>query len=153
MDLKQYKSDLIQWTTIISIVVTVFVLGRCSKVCQSNVITDTKVKHDTEYVVTNQEPIVITKYKPKIVYKSDTVIITKPFTIIVDTIIKKDTVKARYNFPENIFDLAVLKKPDSTMIQTITITKEIIKERPWWEASAYTLGGALIGFVLGKTIK
>ena len=128
-----------------------FLLGRNSKNCNDSV--QTIIKRDTVIVVKQAEPIVIEKAKTKIVYTRDTIIQTQPFIAVVDTIIKKDTVYAKFEFPANNFDLWIKKKPDSTLIQTITITKEITKDRPWWEASAYTLGGAVIGFVLGKTIK
>ena len=128
-----------------------FFLGRSSKNCSDSV--QTIIKRDTVIVVKQAEPIIIEKAKTKIVYTRDTIIQTQPFIAVVDTIIKKDTVYAKFEFPANNFDLWIKKKPDSTLIQTITITKEITKERPWWEASAYTLGGAVIGFVLGKTIK
>ena len=128
-----------------------FLLGRSSKNCNDAV--QTIIKRDTVLIVKQAEPIIIEKAKTKIVYTRDTIIQTQPFIAVVDTIIKKDTVYAKFEFPANNFDLWIKKKPDSTLIQTITITKEITKERPWWEASAYTLGGAVIGFVLGKTIK
>jgi hypothetical protein len=128
-----------------------FLLGRSSKNCNDSV--QTIIKRDTVLIVKQAEPIVIEKAKTKIVYTRDTIIQTQPFIAVVDTIIKKDTVYAKFEFPANNFDLWIKKKPDSTLIQTITITKEITKDRPWWEASAFTLGGAVIGFVLGKTIK
>ncbi len=128
-----------------------FFLGRSSKNCSNTV--QTILKRDTVIIVKQSEPIVIEKAKTKIIYTRDTIIQTQPFIAVVDTIIKKDTVYAKFEFPANNFDLWIKKKPDSTLIQTITITKEIIKERPWWEASAYSLGGAVIGFLLGKTVK
>lgn len=128
-----------------------FFLGRSSKNCSDSV--QTIIKKDTVIIVKQAEPIIIEKAKTKIVYTRDTIIQTQPFIAVVDTIIKKDTVYAKFEFPANNFDLWIKKKPDSTLIQTITITKEIIKDRPWWEAPAYTLGGAVIGFLLGKTVK
>lgn len=128
-----------------------FFLGRSSKNCSDSV--QTIIKRDTVIVVKQAEPIIIKKAKTKIVYTRDTIIQTQPFIAVVDTIIKKDTVYAKFEFPANNFDLWIKKKPDSTLIQTITITKEITKDRPWWEASAYSLGGAVIGFLLGKTVK
>jgi hypothetical protein len=136
---------------IIIVLLLSFFLGRSSKNCSDTV--QTIIKRDTVIIVKQAEPIIIEKAKTKIVYTRDTIIQTQPFIAVVDTIIKKDTVYAKFEFPANNFDLWIKKKPDSTLIQTITITKEIVKERPWWEASAYTLGGAVLGFVLGKTIK
>lgn len=128
-----------------------FFLGRSTKNCNDSI--QTILKRDTVIVVKQAEPIIIEKAKTKIVYTRDTIIQTQPFIAVVDTIIKKDTVYAKFEFPANNFDLWIKRKPDSTLIQTITITKEVIKDRPWWEASAYTLGGAVIGFLLGKTVK
>lgn len=128
-----------------------FFLGRSSKNCNDTV--QTIIKRDTVIVVKQSEPIIIEKATTKIVYTRDTIIRTQPFIAVVDTIIKKDTIYAKFEFPANNFDLWIKKKPDSTLIQTITFTKEIIKDRPWWEASAFTLGGAVLGFLLGKTVK
>ena len=128
-----------------------FFLGRSSKNCNDTV--QTILKRDTMIIVKQSEPIIIEKAKTKIVYIRDTIIQTQPFIAVVDTIIKKDTVYAKFEFPANNFDLWIKKKMDSTLIQTITITKETIKERPWWEASAYTIGGTIVGFLIGKTIK
>lgn len=136
---------------IIIVLLLSFFLGRSSKNCSDS--GQTIIKRDTVIVVKQAEPIIIEKAKTKIVYTRDTIIQTQPFIAVVDTIIKKDTVYAKFEFPANNFDLWIKKKPDSTLIQTITITKEIIKDRPWWEASAYSLGGAVIGFLLGKTVK
>lgn len=128
-----------------------FLLGRSSKNCNEAV--QTVLKRDTIVIVKQSDPIVIEKAKTKIVYTRDTVILTKPFVATIDTIVKKDTVFAKFKYPLNSFDLWIKRKPDSTLIQIITITKEVVRERPWWEASAYTLGGAVIGFVLGKSFK
>jgi hypothetical protein len=136
---------------IIIVLLLSFFLGRSSKNCSDSV--QTIIKRDTVIVVKQAEPIIIEKAKTKIVYTRDTIIQTQPFIAVVDTIIKKDTVYAKFEFPSNNFDLWIKKKPDSTLIQTITITKAITKDRPWWEASAYSLGGAVIGFLLGKTVK
>ena len=136
---------------IIIVLLLSFFLGRSSKNCNDTV--QTILKRDTMIIVKQSEPIIIEKAKTKIVYTRDTIIQTQPFIAVVDTIIKKDTVYAKFEFPANNFDLWIKRKPDSTLIQTITITKEVIKDRPWWEASAYTLGGAVIGFLLGKTVK
>lgn len=126
-----------------------FYLGRSSKYCYeyTNIIT----KRDTVVIVKQAEPITIEKAKTKIVYTRDTIIQTQPFIAVVDTIIKRDTIFAKFDYPENSFDLWIRKKPDSTLIHTIYITKEIVKERPWWEAPAFTLGGTIVGYVIGKS--
>ncbi len=128
-----------------------FLLGRSSKNCNDSV--QTIIKRDTLIIVKQSEPLIIEKIKPKIIIQEDTLILTKPFVAIVDTIIKRDTIYAKFEFPVNTFDLWIKRKPDSTLIQTITITEEVMKERPWWEASAYTIGGTVAGFLIGRTIK
>jgi hypothetical protein len=153
MELSKYKTDIIQWIVILGILVTMFTLGRCSKVCEKQVVTQIKTKTDTAYIVKKSEPIIMTKFIPKLIYKSDTVIVTKPFTAIVDTIILKDTVKARYDFPENSFDLFIKRKPDSLMVQTVTITKEVMRDRSWWETPAYILGGTVAGLLIGRATR
>ena len=133
------------------IVVLAFLLGRSSKDCNDSF--QTILKRDTLIIVKQSEPLIIEKIKPKIIIQKDTLILTKPFVAIVDTIIKRDTVFAKYEFPQNNFNLLIRRKQDSIIVQTVYITKEIVKERPWWEASAYTLGGTVAGFLIGRTIK
>ncbi len=128
-----------------------FFLGRSTKHCEP--ITNTIIRKDTVLIIKESEPIVIEKIKPKIIYKRDTMIETKPFVAVVDTVIKRDTVYAKYEFPENSFDLMIRKKPDSTMIQTIYITKEIMRERSWWETPVYIIGGVAVGFTVGSLTK
>ncbi len=136
---------------LLCIITLSFLLGSASKHCDK-VITST-TKRDTVVIVKQSEPIIIEKVKPKIIIKKDTLILTKPFVAIVDTIIRRDTLFAKYEFPQNSFDLLIRKKQESSIVQTIYITKEIVKDRPWWEASAYTLGGTIVGFLIGKSIK
>lgn len=128
-----------------------FFLGRSTNQCEP--ITNTIVRKDTVLIIKEAEPIVIEKIKPKIIYKRDTIIETKPFIAVVDTVIKRDTVYAKYEFPDNSFDLMIRKKPDSTMIQTIYITKEIMRERSWWETPVYIIGGVAVGFTVGSLTK
>lgn len=136
---------------ILVMLVLAFFLGRSTKHCEP--ITNTIVRKDTVLIIKESEPIVIEKIKPKIIYKRDTIIETKPFVAVVDTVIKRDTVYAKYEFPENSFDLMIRKKPDSTMIQTIYITKEIMRERSWWETPVYIIGGVAVGFTVGSLTK
>jgi len=125
-----------------------FYLGRSSKYC--NEFTSVITKRDTVIVVKPSEPIIIERAKTKVIFKKDTIIETKPFTAIIDTIIKRDTIYGKFNFPENSFDFWIKKKPDSTMVHTIYVTKEVLKEKPWWETPAFILGGTIVGYILGK---
>lgn len=136
---------------LLCIIILSVLLGRASKQCDKLVTSN--VKHDTIIIAKQSEPLVLEKVKPKIIIQRDTLILTKPFVAVVDTIIKRDTVFAKYEFPQNNFDLLIRKKPDSTIIHTVYVTKEIIKERPWWEPPAYILGGTLAGLLIGKSIR
>lgn len=139
----------------IALLACVFFIGRCSREPEIKIIEKVIVKFDTatKYIVKQSEPIVITKYVPKLEYRTDTIIQTYPFEATVDTIIRTDTIQAKYQYPENIFDMIIRQEPDSILIQTITIEKEMLKERAWWEAPAYVMSGSLLGLILGLIVR
>ena len=110
---------------------------------------ETIIKDTVEKLV-YKDPIIITKMKTKIIEKADTVVQAVPFTARIDTIIKYDTINARFEFPENLFSLQVRKKPDSALFETRTVFRTVEKEKPWWETPAYVIGGTVIGFLLGS---
>lgn len=135
------------------IAVLSFIAGRYSR--ENEKIIETQIHRDTVTVVDYPEPIVLEKVKSKIEYIKDTIIQTQPFEACIDTIVRQDTVNARYNFPENIFSLEIRKKPDSTRIQTITILKESIKteNQPWWHTPLAAAGGVLLGIAISNVSK
>lgn len=108
-----------------------------------------KVKCDTVYI--EKLPLIIRDIKPKIIYrkKIDT-LVEYSFTARIDTVIQKDTISVTYKFPENAFS-EIYYKPQPYPL--ITKTETIIKERPWYEAPAYLLGGLLTGYLLGSSFK
>lgn len=145
------KNQALELMIILILILASYIVGRYTNQC--NQIANIVTKRDTVIVEKPSEPIVIEKAVPKLIYKRDTIIETRPFTAIIDTIIKRDTIYAKYDFPENQFDFWIRKRPDSIVFHTIYITKEITRERPWWEAPAYTGAGALVGFILGVITK
>lgn len=133
-------------------VLGIFFTKSClNKTEKSIVLTDTIVKNDTVFVY--QEPIVIKDKIASIKYVRDTFIITKPFEARIDTIIKFDTVFAMYRYPENMFDLVIRTKPDTTLKEKVIITNTIVKERPLWIDILSHTGAVLGGFYIGKSLK
>ncbi len=111
-----------------------------------------KVVRDTVFQKVKSEPIEIERVKTKIKIKRDTIIRFKPFVAVTDTIIRRDTVKARYEFPENLFSLSVKKKVDSLPAQIVRV-KTGRKKDDWTERSAYALGGVAVGLLIGIVAK
>lgn len=130
------------------VILASFYLGRCSASIEGGRI---EIKRDTTIIEKPSEPIVVEKIKSKIKYLRDTIIQTKPFVATIDTIVKRDTIYAKYNFPENQFDLLIRKKPDSVVYHTIYLTKET--KREWYETPAYFVGGTIIGYIFGVVSK
>jgi hypothetical protein len=149
--MSEIKTNSIATIAIVTVLILSFFAGRNSKTC--DITTDVRIERDTVIVLKESEPIIITQHTPRLVYIKDTLIVTKPFEAIVDTVVKRDTVYARYSFPANTFDLWIKRPPDSVQIHTIYITRDIIRPRPWYETPLYVLGGGAIGFGIGKVTK
>ncbi|HPI20316.1 MAG TPA: hypothetical protein PKY56_08095 [Candidatus Kapabacteria bacterium] len=107
-------------------------------------------QHDTLYLIKEAEPIVIEKAKTKIKYIKDTVFKSQPFVAELDTIVRQDTIHSSFIFPENLLSLEIKKKPDTTKIEKITITKEILQKESWWKEPLIFISGCAAGFLLFK---
>jgi len=105
---------------------------------------------DTVIRLIPSEPLILEKVKAKIVYTRDTVIQTQPFVASVDTILKQDTVFARYEFPENLFSMN-LRRADDTL-KTVMIKTEFMKDNcnNWWKSPAIAVAGVIAGYLLRK---
>ncbi len=133
---------------IIGFIVAIYVLPEKEIIVKQpyaieRIVTDTVIR------TINRKPIIINKVKTKIIHTRDTVIITRPFVALLDTILRRDTVSAKFQYPENLFSVAIRNSPDSIAIEQVSIYKTIEKERPWWEVPAYILGGVATGYLLG----
>jgi len=132
----------------IALLLLVAVLLFCLNYSNNQKVThELKYKYDTVLKEIKTDPIVIEKKKAIIKYIKDTIIITKPFEAKIDTVIKMDTIKMYYQFPENRFSLFYKRKTDTIPIITKTIVK--YEKAQWWERPLFFLGGATLGFVLG----
>jgi hypothetical protein len=74
------------------------------------------------------------------------------FIATVDTIMKEDTLAVSYEFPQNIFEIDLRRKPleEKTIIKYVTITEEVEKPEAWWVHPAWAVGGLLVGYGLGS---
>lgn len=143
---------------IVTIVITlamaalIFIAGRCSCPPERIYKQSTEIKRDTIVQVQPGKTIVIEKAVPVIEYQKewDTVIVTKPFIAKLDTIVKGDTVYADYSFPQNRFTVMLWQKPDSIYTYREYILNTIYVKDDWWEKPAWTAGGLLLGFGLGR---
>ena len=111
-------------------------------------------KRDTIYKIIQKEPIEIVRTKPKLRIVRDTVIQSPEFIAVLDTVIRSDTIRAEYEFPQNLLSLQIRQSPDSLMQERITIhTKEYIDHTKWWEKHLIAIAGIVVGIVVGKSIK
>jgi hypothetical protein len=107
----------------------------------------------TDTVIVNRpsEPIIINKVKLKTVKVSDTIYKSEAFAATLDTVIKSDTIKAKYEFPNNNFSLDIKRKPDSILIKTVLIQNEAkIKNVSLYEKVILFIGGLAAGYIITK---
>jgi len=121
-----YKTIINKVMIVITIVILTLLMNK--QFFPAEIITEIKYVHDT--LLIKSEPIILEKIKAKIIYIKDTIIESKPFIARIDTIIKYDTIKIDYIFPDNEFNLFIRKKPDTTFNNNIYITKFIEVKRP-----------------------
>ena len=115
--------------------------------------TKTTTSIDTVIIIKEREPLIIEKVRAVIKYKRDTVILSKPFKASLDTIIKHDTIRAEYDFPENLFSLKYKFKADSSRnINTVKIYEKQ-ESTEWLINTGYFLAGIAGGFLLHSIIK
>ena len=112
-----------------------------------------QIKRDTILKKVKTKPLILEKVKTKIIYTKDTVIITKPFKAIVDTVIKRDTVFAQFQYPQNLFSLSIKSKPDT--IKTYSIIYKELKEKKekWWEKPLIIFSSLTAGYLIGTSSK
>jgi hypothetical protein len=111
------------------------------------------VKIDTIIKVIEKEPIILEKVRTQIIKQKDTLIQTFPFVAHVDTVIKYDTIKVMYEYPQNLFSLRISSRSDTLALQKMIITELIKVEKPWWEAPAYIAAGTVLGYILVSSLK
>lgn len=105
------------------------------------------IERDT-VIVNQREVIEVDRIVPKIVVKRDTIIKTMPFVATIDTVICRDTVFLRYDFPENLFSMKLSPAADSIKIEKIYEYKE--KEFTWLEKATMFAAGFGIAFLISK---
>jgi hypothetical protein len=108
--------------------------------------------HDTVVHVVTSKPVSIHRAKAKITKQSDSVLKANPFIASLDTLTNKDTIKASYEYPENLFSLEVNRKPDSIRVEKLTKIETIKEEKPWWENAGWFTGGTIVGIIVGLII-
>lgn len=108
---------------------------------------------DTIVRIVPAEPLIVERVKTKVIYKGDTIVEARPFVATVDTVVKQDTIFARYEFPENLFSLN-LRRSDDTL-RTVMVKTEVVKSegRDWWEGPAIGVAGVVVGYLLRSLIR
>jgi len=131
-----------------------FVLGEnYSHKRLKNEIPIVKIKRDTILKKVKVKPLILEKIKTKIIHTKDTIIITKPFKAIVDTIIKRDTVFAQFEYPNNLFSLSIKSKPDTIKTYSIIYKELREKKEKWWEKPLIIFSSLTAGYLIGTSTK
>lgn len=116
---------------------------------------ETVIKYDT---VTIQKDIirVVTKAKVRYVseYKTisfkDTIYQVKPFVAEIDTIIRQDTINAKYVFPINQFDLTFKFGPEKVQTKYIYETITVSEQEKWYIKPLIIFSSVGAGYLLGR---
>jgi len=105
------------------------------------------IKFDT-ILIYKPQPIILEKIIPKIKYIRDTIITTKPFVARVDTVIKYDSIKIDYHFPENNIDLSIYRNYDTIRVEKYLYNQIKSNENEWY----INYIGFIVGFASGYII-
>ena len=154
-----------------------FIIGVALHSCEDSKPIETIIeKHDTILTI-SKPPIQIDKARTKIKYVTriiyvdsiqkytdtvfqpfvlDSYLVTKPFYALLDTIVGKDTIVARFLYPENQFSLFIYYGKDSIDFTWTDTTKIIEKKRTFWnkleDGALWFLGGFVVGGGIGIAI-
>ena len=114
-----------------------------------------EIRIDTIIKLIKRKPIILKKAKADIIQKVDTLndSIVNPFIAMIDTIVFNDTVKAEFEYPENLFSLEIKHFPDSLIFEKIYIQQATDCKREWWEVPTYISSGAIVGIIIGLLVK
>ncbi len=114
---------------------------------------EAETKIDTIIKIKENPPLEIVKYQPKIRYLRDTIFTTYNFTAQIDTVIIRDTLKAEYHYPENIFSMKLTRSPDSLIQESITKIKIIEKQSSWWQTPLIIAVSVCGGYIISEISK
>lgn len=138
--------------------------GGSDVICTYDTIVKTVVVDRPSVYIKNAPAEIITKEKIKQVIDTlivsdtirayDTAYLVRPFIACLDTVLpSRDTLDARYYFPENMFDIFFKPKPDTIQTQWITkIEKEKETESVWVKIGIGS-AGIILGYILGGNNK
>lgn len=147
------KKDIYKYAVVFGIVVIAIFIIYLLFQKSDNTKIQTVEYRDTIVEIRNPEPITITKYKTKIEYIRDTIITTKPFTARIDTIIRCDTVRAQFDFPDNTFSMTLNRKNDTIFRERIFNNNILKNEEKWWHKPALCILSLCGGYLFGRLIK
>ncbi|QLH54985.1 MAG: hypothetical protein CH6_4507 [Candidatus Kapaibacterium sp.] len=137
-------------SNILVVLITAVVVFAIVQTCRRSSIERVEiVKYDTIEIVKPVEKIVIQKAKPRIKIVRDTIIKTKPFVAELDTIVKSDTVSAKYTFPENLFELQISRKADTFRIPQFVVARDD-RKKDWLDKIGTFVVGVSLGFLIAK---
>jgi len=139
------------------------------KSCATETVTIKEVVHDTTFVIRHDSIYFegkaklryITEYKTIDISRVDSIIYTKtdsiktlPFVASLDTIVKQDTFRIAFEYPQAVFSLMLRLKPDSVQYEykTITVTKTTgltAKDATLYGIAVYGMGW-LCGYYIAK---
>ncbi|HVZ40945.1 MAG TPA: hypothetical protein VHI13_16815 [Candidatus Kapabacteria bacterium] len=122
----------------------------------------TAVVHDTTIQIVESRRLVYRHLPARVTRLHDTLVtyidsglghhdtlVAQPFRIASDTVSHGDTVSVTTTFPPPLQTVVWRRAPDTLHVprETITVTTEVVRERPWYESIGIFLAGAGLGYL------
>jgi len=135
---------------ILSLIIIILGIGRWIQMSELSKNNKTNsIRIDTITTILPQKVIEIDSIKSRIKYIRDTIIQTQPFIAQIDTVYLMDTIQAEYQFPENLFRIAIATHSDT--LRELQIKQvEVHNEQTKWQLPIAIIGGFIIGYATGR---
>ncbi len=137
-----------KYISIILSLICAYLLFKCSTIDKPKDNSNHFIIQKDTIIVNKKEIVKIDKIVPKIIVKRDTVITTKPFVATIDTILKRDTIYLRFDFPENLFSFKYSPATDTIKIDKIYEYHE--QKQSWIEKAVFFIAGYGISYIIYK---
>lgn len=155
---KNSSKELIATNSLVLAFLVLMIVLLLSSCCSTKV----KKEYTRDTVVTEIYLDSVTFQKePELTYDSTLPdIVIKPFKWEIDSLIprvrdnklKFDTLRAKYSYPENIFEFSYLPPPDTVFMESVKETITQVEELGFWDYIPIVVSTALIFFVLGYIV-
>jgi hypothetical protein len=158
------RFEIVAWSILVGVIIGWFFRGAVmsptdrpiavgSPRVEVMVVHDTIIQSRPQIVVRDAPARVRVERVPVVVYVDSSThdtLVARPFQARADTIVGRDTIEQRFDFPPPRLSVLVRQGPDSviTTRETITVTAEVDRPRPWYEEPAKAILWMGLGYGL-----